>query len=316
MGLPVYNGLPFVKNLLDCLLLQTFSDFELVISDNASDDGTEELCREYAARDPRIRYHRNAQNIGLIPNFNRVFELARAPYYKWMAADDLLEPTYLEVCLPPVRDDATVSVSHCQTLLVDDAGLPLPYTPRINASIDPFDHTVWLLDRDGCATRGSKTRRFREVLFQQIMCGPIYGIMPRAMLLKTGLHKSFFGSDKLLLAELALHGRFVIAPQRLFKKRMHKKMTSRMSGEGLQSRIDPSLRLGSQRLTKLRAYLAMLKDVPELTMAERQVCHGHLMLHALSMLVPERLRYRPEWALHWLRERAWPQPLERPGSSS
>jgi glycosyltransferase involved in cell wall biosynthesis len=293
VGLPVYNGLPYVKQLIETVLAQSFANLELVISDNASTDGTDELCRSYAKADSRVKYFRNPFNIGLIPNFNRVFELATAPYYKWTASDDFYETTYLEACFPAIRDNADVSVSHSETMLVKEDGQELPYDPQLHACIDEQNNRVWLLDRDSCATRGSRTRRFRDVLAQQIMCSPVYGLMRRRQILETGLHRSFFGSDKPLLAEMALRGRFYIAPGRLFKKRMHGGMTSVMSGGKLQNKIDPKVKLNSLQLVKLRAYMDILSKA-QLTAMERATCYAYLGLHSASAAIPEMVRYRPE----------------------
>ena len=83
-------------------------DLELVISDNASDDGTEEICRQFARSDSRVRYHRQPQNIGLVANFNTVLHLARGPYFKWMGDDDWLTPTYVSRCVEVLEGDATL----------------------------------------------------------------------------------------------------------------------------------------------------------------------------------------------------------------
>jgi glycosyltransferase involved in cell wall biosynthesis len=72
IGLPVYNGERFLKEALDSLLAQIYTDFELIISDNASTDQIESICRTYAASDRRIRYYRNKENVGAAHNFNRV----------------------------------------------------------------------------------------------------------------------------------------------------------------------------------------------------------------------------------------------------
>src|SRR3982751_485615 len=97
IGLPVYNGELHLALALDSILAQTYGDFEIVISDNGSTDGTESICRRYAAADPRIRYERNETNRGAAWNYNHVFELSRGEYFKWMAHDDLIEPNYLEI---------------------------------------------------------------------------------------------------------------------------------------------------------------------------------------------------------------------------
>ena len=87
--MPVYNGEKYIREALDSLLEQTFTDFELVISDNASTDGTEGICREYAVKDARIRYVRQPENRGWQFNFKFVLDEARGEYFMWMAYDDM-----------------------------------------------------------------------------------------------------------------------------------------------------------------------------------------------------------------------------------
>src|ERR1051326_2036095 len=99
IGLPVYNGQQFLEEAINSLLAQTYSDFELIISDNASTDATEQICRAHAAADPRIRYYRNDKNRGPVWNLNRVFELARGELFKWAAHDDVCAPTLVERCV-------------------------------------------------------------------------------------------------------------------------------------------------------------------------------------------------------------------------
>ena len=99
IGLPVYNGQQFLAETLECLLGQTFSDFTLIICDNASTDETPELCLDYAKRDRRVQVSRNSVNVGAIGNFNRAFKLATTPLFKWAAHDDLYQPEYLASCM-------------------------------------------------------------------------------------------------------------------------------------------------------------------------------------------------------------------------
>lgn len=96
IGMPVYNGEKFIREALDSLLAQTFTDFELIISDNASTDGTEAICREYAAKDSRIRYVRQAKNLGPVANFKYVLDEAVGEYFMWAAHDDRRHPIALE----------------------------------------------------------------------------------------------------------------------------------------------------------------------------------------------------------------------------
>jgi glycosyltransferase involved in cell wall biosynthesis len=99
IGLPVRNGERTIGRAVGSVLEQDYAHLELVISDNASDDGTEELCREFARSDARVRYVRQPENIGLIPNFYAVLRQARGTYFKWMGHDDWLAPTFVRRCV-------------------------------------------------------------------------------------------------------------------------------------------------------------------------------------------------------------------------
>lgn len=97
IGMPVYNGEQYIKSALDSLLGQTFSDFELIISDNASTDETERICREYAGQDQRIRYLRQPTNLGAEANFQYVLDEARSEYFMWAACDDIRSQDFVEL---------------------------------------------------------------------------------------------------------------------------------------------------------------------------------------------------------------------------
>jgi len=94
IGLAVYNGENYLAESLDALLGQSYDDFELIISDNASTDGTADICRRYEKQDSRIRYIRQPLNIGLAPNHNFVFRQSRGELFKWASHDDLYAPTW------------------------------------------------------------------------------------------------------------------------------------------------------------------------------------------------------------------------------
>jgi glycosyltransferase involved in cell wall biosynthesis len=99
IGMPVYNGEEFIREALDSLLAQTFTDFELIISDNASTDGTEAICREYSSNDNRIRYIRQSENKGAMPNFQIVLDESIGKYFMWAADDDFWRPSFIEKCI-------------------------------------------------------------------------------------------------------------------------------------------------------------------------------------------------------------------------
>lgn len=96
VGMPVYNGEKTIRAAVDSILTQTIGDFELIISDNASTDGTEKICREFANADSRIRYIRQTENIGAPKNFRYVLDEARAEYFMWATSDDVKSIDFLE----------------------------------------------------------------------------------------------------------------------------------------------------------------------------------------------------------------------------
>jgi glycosyltransferase involved in cell wall biosynthesis len=108
IGLPVFNGERYLARALDSLVAQDFEDFELIISDNASTDGTSEICQEYAGRDRRINVHRNERNIGAVGNFNRTLQLSSGDYFKWAAHDDWCAPEFLSRCVEVLDEDPSM----------------------------------------------------------------------------------------------------------------------------------------------------------------------------------------------------------------
>jgi glycosyltransferase involved in cell wall biosynthesis len=116
IGMPVYNGAEFIRNAIDSLLAQTFSEFELIISDNASDDDTEAICNEYAQRDCRIRYIRQNENMGIAANFQFVLDNSDGHYFMWAAADDVWDATWIEKMLPISMTNNCLAYGFVQTI--------------------------------------------------------------------------------------------------------------------------------------------------------------------------------------------------------
>src|SRR5262245_22955933 len=137
IGIPVFNGQQFLPELLDSLLAQTFGDFEILICDNASSDRTQQICCEYARRDFRIHYIRNEQNLGAIANFNRVFELSKAPLFKWAAHDDLYHKPYLDTCVRLLEEDPNIILAHSGTAFIDENSESLPFEQETGSFIEP-----------------------------------------------------------------------------------------------------------------------------------------------------------------------------------
>lgn len=209
IGLPVFNGEKFLGRALDSLLGQTMENFELIITDNASVDATEQMCRDYARRDRRIRYYRNADNIGGPRNFNHVFALSDTKYFKWATADDFCGPEFLELALAVLEHDAEVVLCYAKTTTVAGDGSRLSdYEDRLHLTAD------------------SARQRFTRLVTTIGLCHQHQGLMRSSALRKTRLLRDHLGSDLNLLAELALYGKFCELPQRLFFRRFHEDASS------------------------------------------------------------------------------------------
>src|SRR5215471_6003223 len=204
VALPVYNGENYLTQAVESLLAQTFTDFELLLLDNASTDRTEEICRSFAARDGRIRYQRNERNIGGGPNWNRGFELAnKAPYFKWAAHDDVHAPTFLERCVAALDRDPGVVLAFTQAEFMDAEGKVL----RLRKQALPLDVA-------------DPPTRF-EALLDPYDCLEIFGVIRREALLGRPVLGMYMDGDGVMLAALALMGRFFEVPESLFSCRRH-----------------------------------------------------------------------------------------------
>jgi hypothetical protein len=230
VGLPVFNGENFVSQAIESVLGQTFTDFELIISDNGSTDATPEICRNYARRDPRIRYERSEHNVGAAANFNRVFHLSRSPYFKWAADDDVIAPTYLERAVQELDADPSVVLAFPQALLINADNSLLPFAPDRNAFIDSSGRPWYGRFLPIPALEAvDPIVRFRSILLDVQWCLEVFGLMRSDALRQTSLIGSFFGSDKVLLAELSLLGRFSRIEESLFHRRCHTKQSTALT---------------------------------------------------------------------------------------
>ncbi|MGE0826090.1 MAG: glycosyltransferase family 2 protein [Candidatus Binatia bacterium] len=204
IGLPVYNGEKFLPEALDSLLAQTFIDFEVVISDNASTDRTREICCTYAARDSRIRYFRNEANRGVAWNHNNVFSLSRGKYFQWIGHDDVLAPQYLERCITILDQDPSIILCYSRSKRLDENGQFFD---------DKHDHL---------ATDSAKPLiRFRDLVCIEHSSLAMFGVMRAEVLKKTVLLGYYPSGDRVLLAQLGLFGRFHQIPEPLFFRRVH-----------------------------------------------------------------------------------------------
>lgn len=203
IGLPVRNGERYLERQLDSLLAQDFEDFVIVISDNASSDGTEAICRRYAAADERVEYHRSDVDRGLAWNWNRTFELAETPYFKWAAHDDEHEVTFLSRCVEILDSDPSVACCHTATIDIDEEGAVLAHYPARTRPASSSAHI-----------------RFGDLLHPH-PCFQMYGVMRREVLAETRLHRPIPEIDHVLIAEISLLGRLFEVDEPLFRRREH-----------------------------------------------------------------------------------------------
>jgi signal transduction histidine kinase len=211
IGLPVHNGANFLAGTLDSLLAQTYADYELIVSDNASDDETARICESYAARDGRIRYLRSDVNRGAAWNYNRTLQVAEGRYFKWAAHDDLCAPTFLERCVEVLdRAPETVVLTYPKTVLIDAAGNLLgPYEDGLDLR-QPEPH-----------------QRLRVLIRNLVMANAVFGLIRTDALRRTRGHGAYISADYVLLAELAMLGQFWEVPEPLFLRRDHPQMSRR-----------------------------------------------------------------------------------------
>ena len=260
IGLPVYNGETYLRQSLDSLLAQTFSDFELIISDNASTDATASICKEYAERDGRIRVVTQEKNIGAAANHNLLPALARGRFFKWASDDDLYDPDLLRLCLEQFRAHPDAILVHCWDARIDADGKRLEPTPYILDSSNP-----------------SPSARMRSLL-RDPGGDDFYGVIRTDVLLRRGPLGSHFNSDRTFVIGLALYGPFYQVPKVLYFRREHAdrltRSTMREQLTGLDPRRASPVRHPAARLYAeyIFGFLNGIQQAP-LSAAERRRCH-------------------------------------------
>lgn len=261
IGLPVYNGAEYLSEALDALLGQTYEDFELVISDNASTDGTEEICRRYQREDSRIRYLRLPKNIGAAPNHNYVFTECRGELFKWASHDDLYGRDLLKRCVEELDARPEMVLCHAHQAIIDGSG-------RVTQVFD-YRHAT---------DSGYAPDRFRSLLFEP-GGDDFYGVMRASVLRKVRPHDSYHHADRTFVAEIALHGPFYQVPELLYFRRDHPTRAERANPakRGRCVNLDPRRRNPILHPTPrllaeyVLGFVGAIRRAP-LTPAERRAC--------------------------------------------
>jgi len=211
VGVPVYNAQPHIAQALESILAQTYGDLEVVVLDNASTDGTTEICESFARVDRRIRFARNPINRGAFANYSEVFRRSHGSLFKWASANDWCSPGFIEACVTALRAQPDAVLSYPRTkLFSDDLTTAVPYNDELNLQEDsPAARVIRLLKRI----------RLNNVL---------NGLIRRTALERTQLHGPYYASDVVLLCELALLGKFIEIPEHLFFRQMNPQTATKM----------------------------------------------------------------------------------------
>jgi glycosyltransferase involved in cell wall biosynthesis len=252
IGVAVRNGGDIVGRCIESVLSQDFADLELIVSDNASDDETIETVESYARLDRRVRLSVNPVNIGSHENMNRVLAAARGAYFRWISADDWLEPGCLSACVRALESqpDAIGVTSWFTIHTADGLTRHEEYVGEFPSSPDP-------------------ARRFERMLWffhaGDAKYDPIYGVYRRDRLLCSHQIRPVERTDWLLCAELALMGPIVHVHERLAHRiRDYPVGSQRMA---LRRRLDPvrakQLPTSPQRLSRELFALAVAADLSE-----------------------------------------------------
>ena len=277
IGLPVYNGEEYLRDSLDALLAQTFTDFELVISDNASTDSTADICREYAARDARIRYLRQAVNIGAAPNHNFVAAVARGHLFKWASHDDLYHPDLIRQCVEALHAHPEVVLAHCWDAYVDESGEMTSLAPYLLDTANP-----------------SARVRLRSLLYTP-GGNDFYGVIRTDVLRRVRPHQTYYNADRTFMAGLVLAGPFHQVPRVLYFRREHPGRASHGTRRARAAALGPG-RANRIRNPMVRMYVEYVLDFARAVWSapvsprERFWCLLEVAGWALSFVRPGRRR--------------------------
>lgn len=282
IGLPVYNGEAYLAEAIQSVLDQTYQDFELIISDNGSADQTENICREFAAGDSRIRYARSSENRGASWNYNRTVELARGEYFRWLAHDDVFAPQLLEKSVAVLVQRPEVVSCITWFADIDESGNVI----EIKRSTVRFD-----------APHPHERFRSMSELRSSYGCEEVFALSRISILRKTKLIANYVDSDRTLIAELGLHGPFFEIQEPLFFHRLHPR-SSVKANPSRQERVvwfDPSKegKLVFPHWQQLGELFATIHRSP-LPVSERFKCYSQL----LPWMIKTRGRLRKDvaWA--------------------
>jgi glycosyltransferase involved in cell wall biosynthesis len=260
IGVPVYNGENYLAQALSSIEQQTYENITVLVSDNASTDGTEQIGRSFASRDKRFVYWRNERNIGAVPNYDKVFHAAQTPLFKWAAHDDWIEPRFVETCVEGLENDPGAVLAFTGARQVDEHDqetTPLIHYTEITAE-DPVE-------------------RFREIVRRERLNLAIFGVIRHEVLGRTHLQGTYHASSRVLVSELAILGRFIRVPDVLFVHRNHPSGSLRAYNNAHELRHWYDTSKSAKGYMPRWAYLGgLLKaaEIGDLTLPQRMAVRG------------------------------------------
>jgi glycosyltransferase involved in cell wall biosynthesis len=217
IGLPVFNGEKYLERSLDAILAQTYENIELVISDNASTDRTESICRRYAAKHQKIRYSRNDANIGVFRNNNKVIELGTGEYFMLAGHDDLRSPEQIARCVAVLEENPQYVMAYVATTYIGENDEELDIKETVLDVGSPDVET-----------------RFRQIFRLDHKIEPGYGLVRYSALSKIRFGQ-YPDSDRNFIAELGLRGPFFRVSESLFFRRDHSGSTTQKNSGRYES---------------------------------------------------------------------------------
>lgn len=222
IGMPVYNGERFIRQALDSLLAQDYANFELIISDNASADRTQDICEGYAKSDPRIRYYRNEENIGPLNNFKKVFKVAQGQYFMWAAHDDMWHPSYVRELVKLLSDNPSAVVAMSDGEIISEQG---SFVSTFSSTFSPFFES----------TLGKGRAQRLAYFFDNCWAYLVYGVykrneLARALTFFDGM-ADHWNVDFVVPIRCIQEGDAILSSLRMFYKRIGHRSLARIHAE-------------------------------------------------------------------------------------
>jgi glycosyltransferase involved in cell wall biosynthesis len=274
IGMPVFNGAKLICQALDSLLAQKFADFELIVSDNGSTDGTGEICKRYEARDPRIAYFRQPRNMGALWNFNYVLKRARGEYFMWAAADDTWEPDFIAENLKSFDLDSAIIASISKVRFLNNAG---------------FAKHLLHIPSDTYPLMSGVSGNMIKFLYAPRDNSRFYSLYKRGILSKCVDDDDFQAKDFAIVIKTLFYGKYYEIDKFLFS-RIHKRQLKR----GILGNLETGSRLIDKVLPLFRFTKEILagKQVP---VTVKLLCLPALLVYNISyalLVAIERIVFR------------------------